>query len=210
MKLTRVFTVLCLAAGVLAVVEPVPLASAADTFTVSGLVTDGNGTPLTDVIVVYGPPNAPGAWGGGHTDANGFYSFSVAAGVYDIEANSFSGPALGVFIEDVTISADTPNLDLVLVPTTAMTVSGTVPVDDLTDGYGRVSFMCGNGGGRGAQTDVASDGTYSVTVTGPAVTHCELNLRVNLLGGSAGEYRSPWNWRTARRSSTSRSRHRCR
>lgn len=190
MTRARVFTVLCLMAGVLAVADPVPIASAADpTFVVSGIVTDGNGAPVTDATVYYGPPNEPGGYSGAMTDATGRYEFSIAPGVYDISAVDRSDSSVGAYVEDVTVSATT-QFDIELVANITRTISGHIPIDHWSgDSYGTIYTDCGAFPLADAYQYVsAPDGSYVLTLEGPAFTHCSLTLQATQLYGSIYVY----------------------
>lgn len=185
MTRARVFTVLCLMAGVLTVTDAVPIVSAADpTFVVSGIVTDVDGQPVTDATVYYGAPNDPGAYGGAMTDGAGRYEFSIAAGVYDISAIDRSDSSVGAFVEDVTVSGAT-QLDVGLVANITRTISGHIPIDHWSgDSYGTIFTDCGAFPLADAYQYVSSpDGSYVLTLEGPAFTHCSLTLQATQLYG---------------------------
>ena len=122
--------------------------------TLSGKVTDETATPISAAAVILNEPGTTSVVDSTTTDINGDYSITVADGVYDVRVEPPEGSGLGdATIPGVSIIGDT-TLDIVLIPSEAVTLSGVLRDRDGTpvpDQYVGLS--------EGSATTTAADGS---------------------------------------------------
>src|SRR6266704_399036 len=142
----------------------------ADTFTLSGKVTDGSNNPIANTTITVTDSSSQ-TIGTTTSDNNGNYTLAVPQGTYTISANPPSSSGFqSTSVTNQTINGDTIiNFTLVSVPTFA-TVSGHVTDRTGAAISGATVFADSNNAGtHTAQTSTDSNGFYSLQV--PSGSH---------------------------------------
>jgi hypothetical protein len=132
---------------------------AANTFAISGTVTNNSGSPFANTTISVVDSNSQATIGTTTTDTNGNYSISVPAGTYNLTVTPPSQSGFSSVIElGEQITANT-TIDFVLAATSNLvTVSGKI-TDSQGNGLNAVVYV------GESQSRTGSDGSYSLQVS---------------------------------------------